>query len=75
MRGGIRTSAGNYNLNTQAIKKILIPLPDQTEQNNIINLVMELRNQYLKNQIYLEQLKETKSALMQVLLTGEVRAK
>lgn len=73
MQGAIRTSAGNYNLNTRGIAQALVPLPPPAEQDEI-SAVADLLHAGLDAEVAaLESLRDTKTALISVLLTGEVR--
>lgn len=75
MRGAIRTSAGNYNLNTQGIAKTLVPVPPLGEQADIVRTARMTKERIDSEGAGLAQLRAVKSALMSVLLTGEVRVK
>lgn len=70
---GIRTSAGNYNLNGPGIKSTPIALPSLDEQLAITSLIDTTENKVLCDVKYLAWLEHVKSSLMQVLLTGKVR--
>lgn len=73
MQGAIRTSAGNYNLNTQGISNTQIPLPPLDEQAEITAASALYRERIDRETAYLVGLKMAKSAVMTVLLNGEVR--
>lgn len=75
MQGAIRTSAGNYNLNTQGIVNTIVPVPSLTEQAKLTSLTKTIEGRCSAELTYLAELRTVKSALMSVLLTGEVRVK
>jgi type I restriction enzyme S subunit len=75
MRGAIRTSAGNYNLNTQGIANTIVPVPPPSEQVEIVSAAHLLEGRLAAEGELVAGLRATKSALMSVLLTGEVRVK
>lgn len=75
MRGAIRTSAGNYNLNTRGIANSLVPVPSPAEQAEIVRAGQKLETRLGAEDASLGQLRALKEALMSVLLTGEVRVK
>jgi type I restriction enzyme S subunit len=55
--------------------KIRIPLPDIAEQNKIVEFIRSVDNEIELLKLELNQLKEQKRGLMQLLLTGIVRVK
>lgn len=71
--GGIRTSAGNYNLNTGTIRTTRIPLPDPNEQGAIIGALRSIEQRVGEAEAHLFGLSQLKTALSQALLTGRVR--
>jgi type I restriction enzyme, S subunit len=73
MEGAIRTSAGNYNLNTQGITNTIVPLPPITEQNEIVAVNQAFGDRLSVERAVLQALGDMRSSLMSVLLTGEVR--
>ncbi len=73
MAGAIRTSAGNYNLNTQGIASTVVPLPSLEEQARITEVAQALEERIDAESNLRESLRSTKSALLSVLLTGDVR--
>lgn len=73
MRGAIRTSAGNYNLNTQGIANTIVPLPPLAEQVEITAVARTIEARLEAERGYLDGLLGAKAALMSVLLTGELR--
>lgn len=75
MRGAIRTSAGNYNLNTHGISNTLIPVPPSDEQAEIVNAGQTFESRLDAEEAFLRQLRSVRDALTSVLLTGEVRVK
>ncbi|MCX5920639.1 MAG: restriction endonuclease subunit S [Candidatus Melainabacteria bacterium] len=70
---GIRTSAGNYNLNTQGLSNAWITLPPLPEQEAIVGILNTVDARLARETETLTRLQTLKTALMQVLLTGEVR--
>jgi type I restriction enzyme S subunit len=75
MQGAIRTSAGNYNLNTQGIANTVVPIPPLREQDEIVAAAHLMDEQKDAEERLLVGLRSAKTALMSVLLTGEVRVK
>ena len=73
MNGSIRTSAGNYNLNTQGIANSMVPVPPLAEQVEIVVAAATCGKRLEAELGLLEGLRQAKSALMSALLTGEVR--
>ena len=61
----------NINLNT--LRPLKIPLPDMPEQTKIANTVWCMITRLRNERDQLESLARVKSALMSVLLTGELR--
>lgn len=54
---------------------LVIPLPRMEEQKTIASILTKLDNKITSNAELIKQITSLKSALMQVLLTGEVRVK
>lgn len=73
MAGAIRTSAGNYNLNTQGIANTLVPIPPLGEQGEIVAIATSCQTRLDAEAKFLASLRAAKAALMSALLTGEVR--
>lgn len=73
MRGAIRTSAGNYNLNTQGIANTFVPVPLPGEQAEIVGIAGEFEERIDAEYGTLAQLQIAKGALLSVLLSGELR--
>jgi type I restriction enzyme S subunit len=73
MNDSIRTSAGNYNLNTQGIAATLIVKPPLSEQMQITSIVEAIEARIEQETAVKKAIAATKQALMSVLLTGEVR--
>jgi len=44
LRGDVRSSAGNFNINTKGIRRQSIPLPSLDEQNNFVEGLDQLKN-------------------------------
>ena len=44
LRGDVRSSAGNYNLNTEGIKRQMIPLPSLQEQQVFVERLSEIKS-------------------------------
>jgi type I restriction enzyme S subunit len=57
------------------LKKVLIPVPPEPEQNTISSILDELQNTITTKNQKLEHLGKLKKSLMQDLLTGKVRVK
>lgn len=73
MRGVIRTSAGNYNINTKGIGATLVPVPPLSEQAEIVQNVATFVARADAEERQRHALGQLKSALMSALLTGELR--
>ena len=44
LRGDVRSSAGNYNLNTEGIRRQMIPLPSLQEQQEFVEHLLEIKS-------------------------------
>lgn len=64
-----------FNLSKNAMLKILIPLPNHHEQQQIASILTAIDDQIDTFQTKLTALTKLKSALMQQLLTGKIRVK
>lgn len=62
-------------LNSQIIKRILLPLPGTKEQEEINSILVNVDDQIEKERRTREELERLKKGLMQILLTGKVRIK
>lgn len=75
-RNATGSSAGMKNISQDIIKKFLVLLPkDLNEQNSITYLLNSSDNRIRAEEAYLNKLKLQKQGLMQDLLTGKVRVK
>lgn len=63
------------NINATEYSKLLIPTPDIAEQREIVNALDEVNARINTEQDLLGELAMARASLMQVLLTGEIRAK
>jgi len=70
-----RTSAGNYNINTQNLRAVKIALPCLDEQQMIAKILSQTDSKIEVEKGELRDLQALKAGLMQVLLTGKVRVK
>lgn len=70
-----KTSAGQYNLNTEGIKSLQIILPPLKMQNVITSIISNIENQIKINRIQKSKIEDIKKGLMQQLLTGKLRVK
>jgi len=68
-----RTSAGNYNINTQGIRSITVSLPPIEEQKQIVSGLSFVDNRMRNERQRKKELGDLKKGLMQALLTGKVR--
>lgn len=67
------TGAAQPNISQQLIKELLIPLPNLSEQEKIVD-ILNIQDEKIANEkANLDSLKEIKQGLMQRLLTGQVR--
>ncbi len=73
LEGG--TTSGLHTLNRNSIASVPIALPSLSEQSLITKCILSIHNSFDRNEVFLNHLYNIKSALMQVLLTGEVRVK
>jgi type I restriction enzyme S subunit len=62
-------------VSTTAVQNFRIPLPPIDEQKEIVENLSSIRDRLANEQDYLDRLHRLKRALMQDLLTGEVRTK
>jgi type I restriction enzyme S subunit len=67
------TSAGNYNLGSRSVKRILIPLPDLDEQAAIVERVAAAERLHEALVAKVSAALGVKASLLQNLLTGRVR--
>ena len=68
-----RTSAGNYNINIQGIRSIIIYLPTLSEQQKIAEILTTVDKKLELERKRKEKLKRIKKGLMNELLTGKKR--
>jgi len=69
------SGSGQPKLNKTGLKKVLVPCPVIEEQNGIAAALSAIDQKILVERGHLSALLTVKRALMQVLLTGKVRAK
>ncbi|MCJ9669017.1 MULTISPECIES: restriction endonuclease subunit S [unclassified Neorhizobium] len=67
------TSAGNFNINSDGLKSARLPLPSMDVQKEVVAAAEILRLRRSREQEYLEQLRDTSTALAQELLSGRLR--
>lgn len=65
-----RTSAGNYNINSEDIRSIIIYLPNLQEQCRIVEIFSELDDTIQKAQENVNKIKELKKILLNQFLNG-----
>lgn len=70
---GIRTSAGNYNLNTQGIRATKVNLPPIPEQQVIVDALNAVRERIASERETLARLVQVKSSTLNRLMAGDVR--
>jgi type I restriction enzyme S subunit len=70
-----KTTNGTYKVNQEDVASILVPVPSQDEQAQIGTVFLSLDETVTRTRGEFEQLGSLKSALMSVLLTGEVRVR
>ena len=68
-----RTSAGNFNINSDGVRSARMPLPSLSVQKRIVEAAETLRARRTGELAYLDQLRETHAALAQELLSGRLR--
>lgn len=73
MSGSIRTSAGNYNINTHGIASAILGVPPLEEQRELVNIASSIDARLTSEQQKMAGLQSLKSALQSLLLTGELR--
>ncbi len=71
----VTTQGGRQNLNTNDFVKVEIRYPSLAEQNIICTVLSSIDNLITLHQRKLEEMKNQKKALMQLLLTGIVRVR
>ena len=71
----LQAGGNREGLNFQQIREIKLPLPSLKEQIKISNALSSVESKIRSNQSKLTTIKNTKKALMQDLLTGNVRVK
>lgn len=72
---GTATGGTRAGINSEILSKLIIVLPDLKEQKSIASVFLNLNLKIKTNENIINQLNILKSALMQILLTGEVRIK
>jgi type I restriction enzyme S subunit len=70
-----RTSAGNYNINSQGIRAVNVCLPSLPEQQKIAEILSTIDNKLELERNEKARLERVKRGLMDLLLTGKVRVK
>lgn len=75
LRGHVRTSAGNYNVSARGLASVRIPTPSMAEQRDMMASLATLDERLGRESHALAELRSLKSALMHVLLTGQVRVR
>ncbi len=72
-----RTSAGNYNLNSQALGDISIPYPPEEEQTKLIDFIQSVTTEtdlvISKTLTTIEQLEEFRSVVIANAVTGKIK--
>lgn len=71
----IKTSSGLHTINSKVVTDLRIPLAPSEEQRAIVDAYSSFEGRIESERLFLAGLVNTKSALMAVLLTGEVRVK
>jgi type I restriction enzyme, S subunit len=66
----IRSSAGNYNLNTQGIRNQRIPLPVLGVQEKVVKMLTEFNSSKRELEIHIENTKKLKSGLLNRFLSN-----
>lgn len=72
---GIRTSAGNYNLNTQGIRSTPLNLPPLDEQRAIVEALDTISERCRRERAVLDQRRIVRTALAEALLSGRLRVR
>jgi len=72
---GMFRAGAQPNINATEYNRLTIPLPNIEEQQEIIDVLKSLEDKVQLNKDIINRLLKFKSALMQVLLSGEVRVK
>lgn len=75
IRLAVKTSAGNFNLNTQSIKGLKVPLPQIDEQVRILKGLQFIDEEILQQESGLCRVNQIQSAVSSDLLSGRVRVK
>jgi type I restriction enzyme S subunit len=73
MERGIRTSAGNYNLNTQGIRAIEFRLPPLSDQHAIVEVLRAVDDRIHRERAVVVERHRLKAAIADALLTGKIR--
>lgn len=68
-----KTTNGTYKINQGDAASTLIPVPTASEQRDFVRLLEGMTSSLIENKAELSALTAVKSALMSVLLTGELR--
>ena len=75
IRDHAKTSSGLHTINSRVVSDLIVPLPAKHEQNAISAAVGGCDTRIAAEHAVLGAARQVKSALMSVLLTGEVRVK
>lgn len=67
LRHEIRSSAGNYNINTQGLKRQKIPLPPLQEQQELVGVMIQLRDTAIHIQRHIADSQRVKAHLLSML--------
>ncbi|TWU24889.1 Type-1 restriction enzyme EcoKI specificity protein [Novipirellula galeiformis] len=70
LRHEIRSSAGNYNLNTKGIKRQVLPLPPLKDQQDFVDEIEGLYTKHAELNCHAEACKTLKRSLLNHLLSG-----
>ena len=73
LRATATPGVSQVNINRRSLLAIKVPLPSTVEQASIVAILDSIANRANVEQFHVKHLAEVKSALMSVLLTGEIR--
>jgi type I restriction enzyme S subunit len=72
IRKQVKSSAGNYNLNTQGIRTLRIPLPGKNEQQGLLERLAAIRAVVEAATRHTETIRKMRSAVLNILFSGEM---
>jgi restriction endonuclease S subunit len=70
IRMQVKSSAGNYNLNTQGIRNLRIPIPSKLQQQDLIDRLAHIDTASIITNRYLKAIRDLRLSILNFILTG-----